>query len=147
MKLCNTFVLATLVAPLTFGCAEKVEDAGPKEEELPNIKVELPASPDFDEARAEVKWAGDPDGAYSIFGLRKDIDDRLKEGEAGQKIITASDTEPAIRAWVLEAERISGHNRIFASGPPGTLPSPTNGRTWITMMITPIPDIKPDTTE
>jgi hypothetical protein len=99
MKFRNTFVLATLVAPLVaplalvgacfgmVGCAEKVEDTGPKEEELPNLDVKLPPSPDFDEARAPVKWEGDPDSAYSIFGLRKDIDDRLKEGEAGQKVV------------------------------------------------------------
>ena len=94
MKFRNTFVLATLVAPLIFGCAEKVEENGPKEEELPNIKVELPPAPDFDEARAPVKWEDDSDNAYSIFGLRKDIDDRLKEGEAGQKIV--------VKGWVQE---------------------------------------------
>ena len=89
MKLRNTFVLATLVVPLSLACADKPEESAEQtqEEELPNIKVELPASPDFDEARAPEKWEGDPDGAYSIFGLRKDIDDRLKEGEAGQKIV------------------------------------------------------------
>ena len=87
MKFRNTFVLATLVVPLALGCAEKPEEPAAQEEELPNIKVELPPSPDFDEARAEVKWAGDPDDAYSIYGLRKDIDDRLKEGESGQKVV------------------------------------------------------------
>jgi hypothetical protein len=82
------------VMALSLGCAEKVEDAGPEKEELPNIKVELPASPNFDEARAPVKWEGDPDSAYSIYGLRKDIDDRLKEGEAGQQVV--------VKGWVQE---------------------------------------------
>lgn len=87
-------VLGMFGLALSFGCAEKVEEAGPEKEELPNIKVELPDSPNFDEARAPVKWEGDPDGAYSIYGLRKDIDDRLKEGESGQQIV--------VKGWVQE---------------------------------------------
>lgn len=102
MKFRNTFVSATSLAlgltiasfGSSFGCAEKVEEAGPEKEELPNIKVELPPSPDFNEGRAPVKWEGDPDDAYSIYGLRKDIDDRLKEGEAGQKVV--------VKGWVQE---------------------------------------------
>ena len=94
MKLRNTFVLVSLIAPLALGCAEKVEESGPEEEVLPNIKVELPPSPDFDEAKAPEKWDGDPDGAYSIYGLRKNIDDRLAEGESGNKIV--------VKGWVQE---------------------------------------------
>jgi hypothetical protein len=96
MKFRNTIVLATLIAPLALGCTKKPEEGGaqPEQEELPNIKVELPPSPDFDEGKAPVKWEGDPDGAYSIYGLRKDIDDRLKEGESGQKIV--------VKGWVQE---------------------------------------------
>jgi hypothetical protein len=94
MQFRNTFVLASLLAPLALGCTEKVEEAAPEKEEISNVKVELPASPDFDEGRAAVKWEGDPDDAYSIYGLRKDIDDRLKEGEAGEKIV--------VKGWVQE---------------------------------------------
>lgn len=102
MKLRNKFALANfaLVGPLLLaqlalgGCAEKVEEAGPQEEELPNIKVELPPAPNFDEARAPVKYEDDPDQPYSVYGLRKDIDDRLKEGEGGKEII--------VKGWVQE---------------------------------------------
>jgi hypothetical protein len=100
MKLRNTFALANIVfvaaAQLALaGCTQKAEEAaGPQEEELPNIKVELPAPPNFDEARAPVKWEDDPDQPYSIYGLRKDIDDRLKEGESGKEI--------TIKGWVQE---------------------------------------------
>ena len=99
MKLRNKFALANiaLVAIVQFaisGCTEKVEEAGPQEEELPNIKVELPAKPDFDEARAPVKWEDDADQPYSIYGLRKDIDDRLKEGEDGKEVV--------VKGWVQE---------------------------------------------
>jgi hypothetical protein len=88
-------MLGMLGCSLSLGCAEKAEDTGgPEKEELPNIKVELPQSPDFNEARAPVKWEGDPDSAYSIYGLRKDIDDRLKEGESGQQIV--------VKGWVQE---------------------------------------------
>jgi hypothetical protein len=97
MKLRNTFALATaLAAPLALalalaGCAEKADETGPQEEELPNIKVELPPSPNFDEARAPVKW---DDDSYSIYGLRKDIDDRLKDGQDGKFVI--------VKGWVQE---------------------------------------------
>jgi hypothetical protein len=97
MKLRNKFALANvaLVAlALAVGCTDKVEEAGPEKEELPNIKVELPPSPNFDEARAPLKWEDDADQPYSIYGLRKDIDERLKEGESGKEII--------VKGWVQE---------------------------------------------
>ncbi len=104
MKLRNTFALANLanlvllataaLAVPTLGCAEKVEEAGPEEEELPNIKVELPPAPNFDEARAPEIYEDDPDKPYSIYGLRKNIDDRLKEGESGKEIM--------VKGWVQE---------------------------------------------
>lgn len=109
MKLRNTFSLANfgsglskfglglgLVTPLVFlgACAEKVENTGPKKEELPNIKVELPPAPDFDEARAPVKWEDAPDQPYSIYGLRKDIDEHLKNGADGEEVI--------VKGWVQE---------------------------------------------
>lgn len=94
MKLRNTFALANIALLLGLaasGCADKVQEAGPEEEELPNIKVELPAAPNFDEARAPIKW---DDESYSIYGLRKDIDERLKEGESGKEVI--------VKGWVQE---------------------------------------------
>ena len=63
-------------------------------EALPTLRVELPAAPDFESAKAPIKWEGDPDDAYSIYGLRKDIDDRLREGESGQMIV--------VKGWVQE---------------------------------------------
>ncbi|MCA9681339.1 MAG: hypothetical protein KC457_04020 [Myxococcales bacterium] len=68
-------------------CAEKPQQAAPEEEKLPDIKVELPAAPNFDEARAPVRYEDEADKPYSIYGLRKDIDDNLKLGEAGEETI------------------------------------------------------------
>lgn len=88
----SSILIGLLALPLVLGgCAEKAEKKAEEEEELPNLKVELPPAPNFDEARAPEKW---DDGTYSIFGLRKNIDDRLKEGEAGQEI--------EIKGWVQE---------------------------------------------
>jgi hypothetical protein len=96
MKLRNTFALASIASFVLAlgGCAEKVEETGPQEEELPNIKVELPPSPNFDEGVAPLQYEEDADKPYSIYGLRKDIDDRLKEGEAGKEVI--------VKGWVQE---------------------------------------------
>jgi hypothetical protein len=67
------------------GCDDAQEGAkgAAKEEALPNINVELPPSPDFDENKAPEKWE---DGHYSIYGLRDNMDDRIKDGEAGTEI-------------------------------------------------------------
>lgn len=50
----------------------------------PSVKVELP--PSFGFERADVPSRYD-DGAYSVAGLREDLDARLAEGEAGQEIL------------------------------------------------------------
>ncbi len=70
------------------GCgkeAPKVKKTG--EEDAPNaadnIKVELPPPPDFDEGKVAVKY---DDGAWSIYGLRKDLDENVKQGEADVEI-------------------------------------------------------------
>lgn len=99
MKLRNKFALANIalvvVAQLAVGgCAEKVDEAGPQDEVLPNIDVKLPAPPNFDEARAPVKYEGESEETYSIYGLRKDIDDRLKDGENGKTVV--------VKGWVQE---------------------------------------------
>ncbi len=56
-----------------------------------SIKVELPPSPNFDEGKVDEKY---PDGAWSIYGLRQDIDENIKAGEAG--------TEIELRGYVQE---------------------------------------------
>ncbi|NVB41505.1 hypothetical protein G6O69_26945 [Pseudenhygromyxa sp. WMMC2535] len=85
-------LLALLLAAPLGACTDKQEQAaGPEEEVLPNIQVELPGSPDFDEARAPVRYE---DETYSIFGLRKDIDENLKRGESGEEVI--------VKGWVQE---------------------------------------------
>lgn len=90
-KLPNMFlslpVLAcALAAPGLLGCdkGEGAEEAAAQQEEvLPDLKVTLPPTPDFDEGKAPEKWEGD---IYSIYGLRQNIDDRLEEGKADTKI-------------------------------------------------------------
>lgn len=49
-----------------------------------NVRVELPLSPDFDRADVPLRY---DDGAYSIAGLREELDARVAEGEAGQEIL------------------------------------------------------------
>jgi hypothetical protein len=76
--------LGTLLA--VSGCDDAAEgaaaEAAPKEV-LPNIAVELPPTPNFDEGKAPEKW---DDGSYSIFGLRSKIDENLAAGESGTEI-------------------------------------------------------------
>lgn len=82
------FLLSTLLCTALVGCDD------PKAEELPdtkaedeapatNIKVELPPTPNFDEGKAPEKWE---DGSYSIYGLRANLDQNVKEGEAGKEV-------------------------------------------------------------
>lgn len=88
----GTFALPLVLAmPLGLSACDEAEAPAEQEEELPDIKVELPASPNFEEARAPEKY---DDGDVSIFGLRLNLDERLKEGEAGQEVI--------IKGWVQE---------------------------------------------
>jgi hypothetical protein len=49
-----------------------------------NVQVELPASPGFEDADVPDRY---DDGAYSIRGLRRELDARIAEGEAGQEIL------------------------------------------------------------
>lgn len=70
------------------GCgkeAPKVKKSG--EEDAPsaadNVKVELPQSPNFDEGKVAEKY---DDGAWSVYGLRKNLDENVKQGEAGVEI-------------------------------------------------------------
>lgn len=81
---------ATLALPLALsGCDKGGDDAAAaeagkqEEEELPNIDVNLPPAPDFEEGKMDEKH---PDGAYSIYGLRENLDARLEEGAAQAEI-------------------------------------------------------------
>ncbi len=95
MKLATLTGSALLFAALLplAGCdkPEEAEAETEQKEEIPNIKVGLPPPPNFDDARAPKQWE---DGSYSIFGLRSDIDERVKEGDNG--------TEIEIKGWVQE---------------------------------------------
>ena len=57
------------------------EDEGPSAAD--NVKFELPPPPDFDEGKVAEKRE---DGAWSIYGLRKEIEENVKIGDAGQEI-------------------------------------------------------------
>ena len=48
-----------------------------------NVKVELPPPPDFDEGKVAPKY---DDGAWSVYGLRKELDANVKAGEDGAEI-------------------------------------------------------------
>lgn len=69
------------------GCDSKEEKSADLEEKkeaaAPKIKVELPPSPDFDEGKVDPTYA---DGSSSIYGLRTDIDENTKKGDAGTEI-------------------------------------------------------------
>ncbi len=86
--LLNPMLPTMLVASLVFGCdgddkkAEKKPDPDVAEENVA-IKVELPPTPDFDEGKVADKWE---DGSWSIYGLRKTLEENVKEGDAGKVI-------------------------------------------------------------
>lgn len=80
------FTTALCVAPFACGGepapkTKKSEDDAPNPAD--NVKFELPPPPDFDEGRVAEKWE---DGTWSIYGLRKDIEENVKAGDAGQEI-------------------------------------------------------------
>jgi len=80
-----------------------------------NVQVELPPPPDFDSADVPDRY---DDGAYSIKGLRQELDARLAEGEAGQEIL--------VRAFL---------SRIYVAPecPPGSLcPPAKQPHLWLT---------------
>lgn len=77
-----------LFAALASGCdsAEpEAETPKPDEDEAPatSIKVQLPPSPDFDEGKSPEAWE---DGSLSIYGLRKNLDQNVKDGETGKEV-------------------------------------------------------------
>jgi hypothetical protein len=79
-----------------------------------NIQVQLPPSPDFEEGKAPEQWE---DAAYSIWGLRRDVDKHVKEGESG--------TEITVKGWVQEVY-------VAPECPEGGCPLPKQPHIWIT---------------
>ena len=65
----------------------------------------------------------------------------------GQATMTARLATAIASASGFSPAAIRGQARIDPSGPPGAISKPKKGRVWITMMIAPIPDMKPETTE
>jgi hypothetical protein len=81
-------LLSALVGLGLVGCgkeAPKVKKSA--DDEAPsaadNVKVELPPAPNFDEGKVVEKY---DDGAWSIYGLRHNIDENVKQGDAGVEI-------------------------------------------------------------
>ena len=109
---------ALVGAMLMAGACEKPEQAkadAKKAEPEPAIKVELPPAPDFDEGKSPETWE---DGSYSIYGLRKDLDARVKEGESGKEII--------VKGYVLDIY-------IPPECPEGEIcPPPKQPHVWVT---------------
>ena len=64
----------------------------------------------------------------------------------GQRKQTASVTAPIATALALMSPSASGNARIAPTAPPGTTGVPRNGKTWITMMMMPMPDMNPEMT-
>lgn len=111
--LCVAFALAAPACDKEEAPIEQKSD----EDEAPdsNIEVKLPASPDFAEGSAPEKWE---DGAWSIWGLRRDIDKQVKDGESG--------TELEVKGWVQEVY-------VPPECPEGeTCPPPKQPHMWIT---------------
>lgn len=69
------------------GCGKEAPKVKKTAEDAPtaadNVKVELPPPPDFDEGKVAPKY---DDGAWSVYGLRKDLDANVKAGEDGAEI-------------------------------------------------------------
>jgi len=64
-------------------CKEEVAEQPAAATSAPKPIVHLPPPPDFDEGKSPETWE---DGSFSIYGLRKHIDENVKEGEAGKEI-------------------------------------------------------------
>ena len=79
-----TAVAALLGASVLVGCDDEealdLKSEQSEEEQGPPVSVTLPPTPDFDEGKAPEQWE---DGAWSIWGLRRDIDKHVEEGENG----------------------------------------------------------------
>lgn len=104
---------------LLVGCGKEEEaleiKGDTKEEDLgPPVKVSLPPAPNFDEGKAPEQWE---DGSWSIWGLRRDIDKHVAEGESNQEVI--------VQGWVQEIYEPP-------ACPEGGCPPPKQPHVWIT---------------
>ena len=88
--LCSTVLTIAVLAP---GCdkEEAKAEAETKEDLGPPVQVQLPAAPNFDEGITVEKY---DDGSFSIYGLRRDVDENVNAGSAG--------TEVNLKAWVQD---------------------------------------------
>ncbi len=85
MKLTSPLAFPALFFALSLGACDKGEEQAKNEEPPPpKVKVQLPAPPNFDEAKVDEQYA---DGSRSIYGLRRKLDENVKEGEAGTEIM------------------------------------------------------------
>ena len=78
--------------------------------------------------------------AISIAGMKA-----LRRG--GQKMHTPSEIAAMARELKFTSLNTSGQDRTASIGPPSSTSAPTNGRVCTKMMMTPMPDMNPDTTE
>ena len=66
---------------------------------------------------------------------------------SGQRIPTPSATAAIANAWKLTSFIASGQDWTAPNGPPCAMDAPRNGKVCKSMMIMPMPDMKPDMTE
>ena len=69
-----------------------------------------------------------------------------RENRRGQRNPTASVTDPMAKAPVSMALTAAGSARAAPIGPPVAPEAPNNGNACISTMMTPIPDMNPETT-
>ncbi len=121
-RIVSRLLLATLFS-LSFaaaGCDKgEKKEAKPDEDEAsgdPAIQVQLPPAPNFQEGKVDERYS---DGAWSLYGLRKSLDENVKAGDAG--------TEIEVRGFVQEIYQPPVCEGDKALCPPGKQP-----HFWIT---------------
>lgn len=107
-------VEAKTVEPPATAIPPKADPPKPPEPDLPGMAITLPTKPTFPKSSAPTRY---PDGAWSIHGLRQDLDKNIADGNAG--------TEVVMRATVQE---------VYV--PPtcpssGTCPPPKQPHVWV----------------
>jgi hypothetical protein len=110
------FLALALAAPACDNAEETPDVKADEEEEDANIQsVTLPPSPDFEEGKAPEQW---DNGAWSIWGLRRDIATHVTEGDAGKEV--------EVMGWVQDIY-------IPPECPEGeSCPPPKQAHLWIT---------------
>ena len=64
----------------------------------------------------------------------------------GHSTPTRSVARAMAKALMLASAKADGSARSVPSGPPSAVGAPRNGRIWISITMTPMPDMNPDTT-